>query len=84
MSVGEKIVGGARSLRLLHLDVHLGRAQQEHTRSDTFDGTAHPEHHTCRKVHDAVGHGLGHTGQVQHHRNAVTDGTANQLSVFFG
>ncbi len=61
------------SLRLLDLDVHLSWAQQEHARSDTLDGATHAENHARGKVHDAICHGLGHTGQVQHDRNAVAN-----------
>lgn len=61
--------------------VHLRRAQQEHARSDTLEGTTHAEHHAGGEVHDAICHGFGHTGEIQYDRNTVTQCAADQLSI---
>ena len=68
--------------RLLNLDVDLGRAQEENTRGDTFNGSADPENYACRKINNTVGNCLRDTGQIEHDRDAVADSPAHQLCLF--
>ena len=81
LSVSEQIVCRGWFCRLFDLDVHLRRTQEEHTWSDTLEGTTHAEHHAGGEVHDAICHGFGHTGEIQYDRNTVTQCAADQLSI---
>ena len=80
-SISEQIVCRGWFCRLFDLDVHLRRAQQEHARSDTLEGTTHAKHPDGGEVNDAICHGFGHTSETQYARNTVTLCAADQLSI---